>query len=460
MTKKKISHDFDPLYDSLRSHLAVSRRDYAWRIGQLKALLRMIQENNQALSQAMWADLHKPAFECAVTEQGLVIAEIEHALKYLAQWMRPRSVATPLYNQPGHCEVHHDPFGLVLIIGAWNYPVQLLLAPLVGALAGGNAVILKPSELAVQTAEVLAKLVPEYLDKNLIAVVQGGAEETSQLLDKNFDFIFFTGSSPVGKIVMGKAAQNLTPVVLELGGKSPAIVLADADIAVTARRIAWGKFMNAGQTCVAPDSILAVPAVKERLVLEIKKNIRQFYGEDPRYSPDYCRILNTKNFDRLMAFLKDAKVLHGGANNREELFIEPTLLESKFDDEIMQYEIFGPLLPILEISDVEQAVQWVNSHPKPLALYLFTEHSPTQSYVLERTSSGGACINDVVMQMPVPQLPFGGVGASGMGHYHGHYSFETFTHAKGVLRKGTWLDLPLRYAPYSLRKSKWLRWLF
>jgi aldehyde dehydrogenase (NAD+) len=450
----------DVIYKSLRANLKTSSRNYDWRIAQLKALRRMLVENDSAICSAMFADLHKSRFECVETEQGIVLSEIEDALKNLSSWMKTRKVHTPLYNMPGSCQIRHDPYGLVLIIGAWNYPINLLLAPLVGAIAGGNAVLLKPSELAVQTAKLLTILIPKYMDKNLIQIIEAGPEETSELLDKVFDLIFFTGSGPVGKIVMGKAAKNLTPVVLELGGKSPAVVLEDADIDVAARRLTWGKFMNAGQTCVSPDHILVQPKLKKKLISEIQKNILQFFGEDAKQSADYCRIVNRKNFDRLVGFMKGQKIIFGGASDADSLFIAPTLIESRLTDPVMEQEIFGPILPIIEMADVDEMIEFITSRPHPLALYVFTKDKEAQEKILKQTRSGGVCINDVIMQMPVPELPFGGVGASGMGHYHGEYSFKTFTHAKGVLRKATWIDIPVRYAPYNMRNLKILRWMF
>jgi aldehyde dehydrogenase (NAD+) len=456
----EFSASLDRLTQRLRAGFAASERGYQWRMEQLKALKRMLVENDALLCEAMWTDLRKSRFECVATEQGVVLSEIEDALKNLRRWMKPKRVSTPLYNLPGRCEIRHDPLGLALIIGAWNYPINLLLAPLVGAIAGGNAVILKPSELANATAKLIVQLVPKYMDASLIAVVEGGPEETGALLDKNFDTIFFTGSGPVGKIVMSKAAVHLTPVTLELGGKSPAIVLHDADIKVVAKRIAWGKFMNAGQTCVAPDYILIEPSVKAAFVSELKAALLSFYGTEPKKSPDYCRIVNAKNFDRLMALLPGSEILHGGVSDRSELYIEPTILASTLAAPIMQGEIFGPLLPIVEIANVDDAIKIINERPKPLSLYLFSGDRAATEKVLEQTSAGGVCINDVVMHMPVAGLPFGGVGPSGMGHYHGDYSFNTFTHAKGVLKKATWIDIPLRYAPYLPWKINWLRRLF
>jgi len=450
----------DLTYNRLRQGLKAKPRDYNWRVEQLKALRRLLEENDQKINAALWADLRKSPFECVASEQGIVRAEIADALKHLKRWMKPKRVHTPIYNQPGSCAIHHDPLGLALVIGAWNYPVNLTLAPLVGAISGGNAVILKPSELAANTARLLTELVPRYLDADLIAVVEAGPEETSHLLDRQFDKIFFTGSTAVGKIVMSKAAQHLTPVTLELGGKSPALVLDDADVVVAARRLTWGKFLNAGQTCVAPDYILVQPQVKAKLVEEIKKNLASAYGGDAQTSPDFCRIINRRHLDRLHGLLKGEKILAGGKVVAEDLYVEPTLTESSLNGPLMQDEIFGPIFPIVEARDLDAMIEIVNGRPKPLSLYLFSGSSASRERVLTETSAGGVAVNDVVMHMPVPELPFGGVGASGMGHYHGEFSFKAFTHAKGVLRKPTWIDVPLRYAPYTLRNLRVLRWLF
>jgi aldehyde dehydrogenase (NAD+) len=420
----------------------------------------MLIENEQTLCDAMWKDLRKSKFECQATEQGIVLAEIRFTLKRLRGWMKPKRVTTPLYNQPGRSWIVREPYGLTLIIGAWNYPINLTLTPLVGAIAGGNAAIIKPSEISANTGRLLGELIPKYLDPRLFAVIQGGAEETSRLLDKPFDMIFFTGSGPVGKIVLAKAAPHLTPVTLELGGKSPAVVMPDADIAVSARRIAWGKFMNSGQTCVAPDYLIVHPEVREKLIGEIKKNLVQFFGINARESLDYCRIINVKNFDRLQKLAAGLKVLVGGEFDRESLFISPTLLAARLDSLIMDEEIFGPLLPVLQMEHIEDILRLINQRPKPLALYLFTKNSEVINRFINSTSSGGVCINDTVIHMPIPKLPFGGVGASGMGHYHGEFSFDTFTHAKGVLKKSFWLDVPVRYPPYSTFKARILRWLF
>ncbi|RZA05368.1 MAG: aldehyde dehydrogenase family protein [Proteobacteria bacterium] len=459
-----IAADFATRLDKIHGDLAagarVNSRGYDWRMDQLRALRRLFTENEDAVCEALRKDLNKPRFECVATEHGVVLSEIEDALKNLRAWMNPRRYFAPLYNQPGSCEVRYDSLGLALIIGAWNYPINLLLAPLVAAIAGGNSVLLKPSELADATAKLLVRLIPKYMDPASIGIIEAGPEETSLILDKKFDTIFYTGSGHVGKIVMTKAAAQLTPVTLELGGKSPCVVTADADLKVAAKRIAWGKFMNAGQTCVAPDYVIVQPAAKARLVAELKAALLEFYGANPEATPDYCRIVNERNFDRLKGLMDGEKILHGGQAKRETLYMGPTLLDCTFASPIMKDEIFGPLLPIVEMESTSEMVEAINKRDRPLALYVFSGDKATQEKFLRETTSGGACINDVVMHMPVASIPFGGVGASGMGHYHGIYGFRTFTHSKAVLRKATWIDLSLRYAPYTPSKIKWLKRLF
>jgi len=433
-------------------------RSYEWRVSQIKALRKFIVEKNDEINRALWQDLRKGSFEAESTEKGVVIGEIDFTLKNLFEWMQVEPVSTPLIAQVGHSEIRHDPYGVVLIIGAWNFPINLVLAPLVGALAGGNTVVIKPSEISPATSALLAQYIPQYLEEGAVLVVEGGISETSELLGYKFDYIFFTGSGPVGKIVMTKAAANLIPVTLELGGKSPAIVMDDASIKVAAHRIAWGKFMNAGQTCIAPDYVLVHPAIEDKFIDEIKMAIKTFYGDDPKQSKDYCRIVNSRNFERITKFLKDGTVISGGRVDPTEKYIEPTIMKvSDMEKPVMQEEIFGPILPVIKISDLNEAITFINSRPKPLALYLFSQSHISRERVLNETSSGGVCINDVVIHMPSPHLPFGGVGASGMGGYHGKRSFETFTHQKGVLTKTSWPDLPIRYAPYSDSKLKWVK---
>ena len=435
-------------------------RPFAWRVEQLRALKALLTDRADEICAALWSDLRKSPLEAEVSEQGFVIAEIDHTLANLARWLKPRRVRVPLISQPGRARIVHEPLGVVLIIGAWNYPVNVLLAPLVGALAGGNAALLKPSEAAPATAEAMARLLPQYLDGEAVAVVEGGAEETQAILDLKFDHIFFTGSAHRGRAILEKAAQHLTPVTLELGGKSPCLVDESADLAVTARRIAWGKFINAGQTCVAPDFVLVHRAVEEKLLAGLRHAIFEFYGDDPRRSPDYCRIVNDRNFARLKRLISDGQVFCGGETDAGERYIAPTILRNvSIDAPVMQEEIFGPILPVIAVPDMGAAMDFVNSRPKPLVLYLFSNSRAVENEVVERTTSGNVCINEVVLHLVVPELPFGGVGPSGMGRYHGRWSFDTFTHAKGVLHKSVLLDLPIRYPPYTESRRQWLQLL-
>jgi aldehyde dehydrogenase (NAD+) len=425
-------------------------RPASWRRAQLEALKSLLLKEESRICAALWADLRKPRLEVRLTEVGFVIGEIDDALEHLEKWMKPERKHTSLLAQPGRSWTVHDPLGVVLVIGAWNYPINLLLAPLVGALAGGNAAVLKPSEIAAHTSALMADLVPRYLDSEAVSVVEGGAEETQALLDERFDLIFFTGGSRVGQIVLEKAAKHLTPVVLELGGKSPCLVDRDASLEVAARRIAWGRFSNAGQTCVAPDYVLVHEAVELELVAHLRAAVNAFYGDDPRESPDYCRIVNDRNFERLSKLLQDGEVVCGGKAEAQERYIAPTILRRVSPEApVMKEEIFGPILPVLTVPNMDAAIEFVTDRPKPLALYLFSNNEATQHKVVDRTSSGNACINDVIMHMVVPELPFGGVGDSGMGRYHGQWSFETFTHRKGVLSRTTHLDFPVRYPPYT-----------
>ena len=410
----------------------------------------LLKKEASRIFEALWADLRKPRLEAYLTEVGFVKGEIDDALEHLEKWMRPERKHTSLLAQPGRSWTTHDPLGVVLVIGAWNYPINLLLAPLVGALAGGTVAVLKPSEIAAHTSALTADLVPRYLDPEAVSVVEGGALETQSLLDERFDLIFFTGGSHVGQIVLEKAAKHLTPVVLELGGKSPCLVDRDASLEVAARRIAWGRFSNAGQTCVAPDYVLVHEAVELELLAHLRAAVTSFYGDDPRVSPDYCRIVNDRNFERLSKLLRDGEVVCGGKAEAKERYIAPTILRSVSPEApVMKDEIFGPILPVLTVPSMDAAIEFVTDRPKPLALYLFSNNEATQQKVVDRTSSGNACINDVIMHMVVPELPFGGVGDSGMGRYHGQWSFETFTHRKGVLSRTNHLDFPVRYPPYT-----------
>jgi len=425
-------------------------RPIAWRVAQLEAMRTLLKEREAELFDALRADLGKSDFEAYATETGFVKAEIEHTLKHLGEWMRPRRVATPLANQLGTSTIVPEPLGVALIIGTWNYPVQLLLAPAIGAIAAGNCAILKPSELAPTTSATLARLVPQYLDNDCIRVFEGAVPETTALLQERFDHIFFTGGGAVGRIVMAAAARHLTPVVLELGGKSPTIVDREVDMTIAARRIIWGKFVNAGQTCIAPDYILVHREVERALLSAFTDALVDFFGADPERSKDFGRIINGRHFDRLVALLGSGRAVAGGGHSRESLYIAPTVLaDVQPDSPVMQEEIFGPILPVLAVDSMDEAIRFINAREKPLALYVFSRDKATQAKVIAQTSSGGLCVNDTLSHIAVPDMPFGGVGESGMGGYHGQASFDVFTHHKGVLRRSTRVDPPIRYPPYT-----------
>jgi acyl-CoA reductase-like NAD-dependent aldehyde dehydrogenase len=366
--------------------------------------------------------------------------------------MKQDKIHTPLLMEPGHVRLRRDPLGVTLIIGAWNEPYMLTLAPLVAAIAAGNTAVLKPSEIGEATAQQTADMVPKYLDPEAVAVVLGGIPETTALLDQKWDLIFFTGSPPVGRIIHQAAAKHLTPTVLELGGKNPTIVHSSANVKSAARRIAYGRFMNSGHICTAPDHVLVWPDVKDELVAELENAITDFYGDDPKESPDYGRIINRRNFDRLATFLEDGNgtVAAGGESDPDELYIAPTVLvDVPVDAPIMQDEVFGPILPVLEIDSVEAVIDWVNERPRPLGLYVFTEDDDVAERILDATNSGDACVNDCSVHPLVPELPFGGVGNSGMGKYHGHWGYEAFTNARGVLYHSARIDPGVKYPPYT-----------
>lgn len=435
-------------------------RSYDFRLDRLRKLKEVIEVHEEAITEALQKDFKKSAFETYATEIGFVLGEIEHARSHLASWMGAKKVGGSLLNFPSGSYVHSEPYGICLIMGAWNYPLQLTFGPLVGAIAAGNCAIVKPSELAKHTSAVMAKMISENFDEAHVKVVEGGKEIAEKLLAEKLDYIFFTGSVKIGKIVMQAAAQHLTPVTLELGGKSPCIIDKTADLGLAAKRIAWGKFLNGGQTCVAPDYLLIHKAIKPRFVRLFKEQVAEMYGEDPQQSPDYPRIINEAHYKRLVDYLKQGRVLMGGKTNDDERYIAPTMLdELSWDDQVMQEEIFGPILPIIEFEAIEEAAQLIANHPKPLALYLFSENNDNQKYITEKVSFGGGCINDTVAHLVNTNMPFGGVGDSGIGSYHGRSSFQTFSHQKSVMKKATWLDVPLRYAPYK-GKMKWLKMAF
>jgi aldehyde dehydrogenase (NAD+) len=430
-------------------------RPIAWRLQQLDRLAGAIDAHEAAVFEALANDLGKPEVE-AYFELVAVRQEIALVRKRLRRWMAPKRVPVPLSLLPSRAEVIAAPLGCVLVIGPWNYPFLLSLQPLVSVLAAGNTAVLKPSEHAPATAALLDRLIRAAFEPSTVQVVQGDGTAAAALLQERFDHIFFTGGERVGRLVMAAAAQHLTPVTLELGGKSPAVVLNDADLEVSSRRLVWGKCLNAGQTCIAPDYLLVQRGVAAPLLERLEARIRHCFGDDPLASPDLASIVNAAQFKRLDGLLQGAiqrgQVVFGGQSDAARRRMAPTLIRvESFDDPLMAEELFGPLLPVLEVEDLQQAMGWINSRPKPLALYLFSTSGESQRHLLEGTSSGGVCLNDVVMQVSVPELPFGGVGNSGMGRYHGEAGFQTFSHLRSVLRRPFQLDVPLRYPPYGQR---------
>jgi acyl-CoA reductase-like NAD-dependent aldehyde dehydrogenase len=443
--------DFSSLVSGQREYFKAGKtRPAAWRVEQLEAIKRMIDESREDMYEALWHDLRRNRVDADLMDVDFNIREADYALEHLDNWMKQERIHTPLLMEPGHVRLRRDPLGVTLIIGAWNEPYMLTLAPLVAAIAAGNTAVLKPSEIGEATAQQTADMVPKYLDPDAVAVVLGGIPETTALLDQKWDLIFFTGSPPVGKIIHQAAAKHLTPTVLELGGKNPTIVHSSAHVKSAARRIAYGRFMNSGHICTAPDHVLVWPEVKDELVEELKNAITDFYGEDPRQSPDYGRVINRRNFDRLATFLDNGTVAAGGESDPEELYIAPTVLvDVPVDSPIMQDEVFGPILPVLEIDSVDAVIDWVNERPQPLGLYVFTEEEDVAERILEATNSGDACVNDCSIHPLVPELPFGGVGNSGMGKYHGKWGYEAFTNARGVLYHSARIDPGVKYPPYT-----------
>jgi aldehyde dehydrogenase (NAD+) len=430
--------------------LSGATRPESWRRAQLEAVKALFIENHDELCDALWTDLRRNIVDADLMDVGYNVKEADYALKHLEAWMKPERVNTPLVLQPGHVRVRRDPLGVTLIIGAWNEPFMLLFAPLVAAFAGGNTAVLKPSELAVACAAAAARLVPRYFDPRAVAVVEGAVPETTALLEQKWDLIFFTGSPAIGAVIHQAAARNLTPCVLELGGKNPTIVHSTANLEVAAHRIAYGRYLNSGHICTAPDHVLVWPDVKDAFVQCLAETIRKFYGHEPKLSPDYGRVINQRNFDRLMGLLSSGKAVVGGQTDASERYIAPTVLvDVSPDSPIMQEEVFGPILPVLEIESVEAVIEWVNSRPRPLGLYVFADDLSVAERILDATESGDAAINDCTIHPLVPELPFGGVGNSGMGKYHGRWGFEAFTNARGVLYHSAKIDPGVRYPPYA-----------
>lgn len=439
----------------LRSGFDAGRtRPLEWRRTQLEQLRKMLVENGDAWTRALYQDLRKPEVEAWATDISLVIAEIGLAQKNLRAWTKPESISTPMKLQPGKSWIVREPLGLVLIIAPWNYPVQLALAPLVAAIAAGNAAIVKPSEVTPNVSALLGALLPKYLDRECIACVEGGVAETTALLAERYDHVFYTGNGRVGRVVMQAAAKHLTPVTLELGGKSPCIVDADCDLDVAARRIVWGKFLNCGQTCIAPDYVLVHQSRHDALIEKLVANVRAFYGADPKRSADLGRIVNEAHVDRLAKLLESGTAVIGGEVDRADRWVAPTILRDvPPDSPVMQDEIFGPILPILAVRDVDEAIAFINGREKPLALYVFTSRPEVEQAVLSRTSSGGVCVNAVLWHIGNENLPFGGVGESGMGAYHGRHGFETLSHRRSVLKKSVKVDPSIAYPPFTKLKK-------
>ena len=454
-----VNPDFSELLSGLAETFNSGKtNDLAWRRTQLQGVERMMAEREQDIFDALQSDLGKSALESFTTETSYVASDAAYCRKNLARWTRKKRVWTPLVGQPGRSWIQPEPLGVVLVIGAWNYPLQLTLAGMSAAISAGNCVVIKPPELAPATSALLATMVPEYLDSDCIKVIEGAVPETTALLDQPFDHILYTGGGNVGRIVMTAAAKHLTPVTLELGGKSPCVVLPDANLEATARRIVWGKFTNAGQTCIAPDYVLTDADTEALLIPLLEKNIREMFGHDPQQSSSYGRIVNDRHFARVSALIESGHTAIGGQTDAAEKYIAPTVLTGVASDSaVMQEEIFGPVLPIVRADNLEDAIAFIRSSDKPLSAYVFTNNKRAEKKFLDQVSCGNACVNDVMMFMAVHELPFGGVGPSGMGAYSGRAGFETFSHMKSVMRRGWWPDLAVRYAPYTEKKLKFLR---
>jgi aldehyde dehydrogenase (NAD+) len=422
----------------------------AFREDRLRTFLAVMQRKEQRIIDAIQSDLHRGTLHAYVVDVGHVTGEIRHALKKLGSWMRPRRHLAPLTIGPSTGTIHPQPLGLNLILSPWNYPVQLALSPLVPAIAAGNVAIVKPSELAPAASCVIAEIIEEAFSPEHVAALEGGVDVAQALLARRWNHIFFTGGTTVGKLVAHAGAEHLARVTLELGGKSPTIVTDSADLPLTARRTMLGKFVNAGQTCIAPDYVLVHRSVHEQLIDQFRRVLREFFGDDPQNSPDYGRIINERHFDRLVRLIDEDKVAFGGSSDRAQRYIAPTILsEVTLDDPVMQEEIFGPILPVISFDTLDEAIAIIRRNPDPLALYLFTSNPADERTIVERVSFGGGCINNAALHFLDPRLPFGGIGNSGLGAYHGDFGFETFSHLKSVLKTGSFLDPSIKYPPYD-----------
>lgn len=436
-------------------------KDIAFRIEQLKRLKTAIKSNEELLYDALKKDLGKSKVESYMTEIGFTYGEINHMIGKLSSWSRPQKMRSGLVNFDARSWIQYEPFGVVLVMAPWNYPFQLVMAPVAGALAAGNCIIIKSADYSKNTSDVLKKIISESFHPSYINVFTGDRSVNQAVLEQRYDLICFTGSPSLGRIVMEKAARHLTPVILELGGKSPCIVDEDADIDLAAKRIAFGKYLNAGQTCIAPDYLYVHEKIKHELIERIRFHIHRMYGDDPHASPDFGRIINARQYERIKRLLAEGVIVEGGQTNDDERYISPTIIDDiTTDNLIMKEEIFGPVFPVMTFSQISEVISFVSSGEKPLALYYFSQSRRKQREMLLRTSSGGVCINDTIMHITNPHLPFGGVGSSGTGQYHGYHSFKVFSHAKPVLKKTTLFDLPLRYAPYREIMMKLAKLIF
>jgi aldehyde dehydrogenase (NAD+) len=449
--------DISGLIENQRTYFqSGATRDKDFRISMLRKLQAAVKANEELINTAMKQDLNKCADEVYMTETGLVLDELKYHIRHAAGWMKERTVRTPLVQFPSRSFVSPEPFGVSLIMSPWNYPVLLCLDPLIGAISAGCTAVVKPSAYTPATSSALAHILGAIFPPEYIAVVEGGREQNAELLEQKFDYIFFTGSPSVGHLVMEKASRHLTPLTLELGGKSPVIVDETADIRIAARRIAFGKVLNAGQTCVEPDYLFVHEHVKADFVAEYKKALKEFFPDGDMSTMNV--IVNDKHFNRVKALLESGTIVAGGRTDPSRRFIEPTLLDNvSLDSPIMQEEIFGPILPMITYTDIEMCIEYIVGQPRPLALYLFTSDAKQEKRVLSACSFGGGCINDTIIHIATSYMPFGGVGASGMGSYHGKKSFDAFTHYRSIVKKATWFDMPVRYRPYTSFKRRLLR---
>lgn len=439
--------DFSTLVQSQKEYFLTNEtKNYAFRKQSLEQLYQVIQKYEDEILQALQADLRKSTFESYITEIGILLSDIRFTLKHLKGWMRPKKVKTPITHIGSRSAIYSEPYGVAFIISPWNYPFQLAISPLIGALAAGNCAMIKPSEHAPHTAAIIEKIIKEIFPAHYVSVVQGDASISAELLKEPFDYIFFTGGEAIGKIVMTAAAKHLTPLTLELGGKSPAIVHNDANIHLAAKRMAWGKCLNAGQTCVAPDYVFVHEDVKDQFLSLLSEKMCELHGKQPLENTNFPKIINQKHVERLLTYLDDGKIYSGGKYNKETQMMEPTILtDVSPTSHVMQDEIFGPILPVFSYRTLDEVTSFVKSRPKPLALYAFTENKTVEKQIIDQLSFGGGCINDTIYHLATPYLPFGGVGGSGMGSYHGRTSFDTFSHRKSILKQTTLFDLPMRY---------------